>query len=172
MAATNKLFVEKQPFNDRVLFGLFGMVMLGLTGLMIQNILSQTANHWPLLLGIALLLAIGIGVRYLLQLRLKVSVGAKYFTYRLKPFHRHPQRIPLKEIACYQIIDRSALNAWSGGNIAFGNELVYSFIGRRGIFIETKDGKRFFFGVKDLQRLEDAMQQVLPQLAPARCGEE
>ena len=110
---------------------------------------------------LATLLLLGLGLRRLLRLKMKVAVSQKRIKYRLFPIHTDWKSIPWDEVETCEVVRSPRFSQWHGSNIHFGGELWYSLTGRNGLSIKTRDGKWYFIGCKDVEALESAVNQVM-----------
>jgi hypothetical protein len=65
-----------------------------------------------------------------------------------------------EEVEQCKIVTTSEAAQWSGGNITFNHEKRYSFNGRNGLSITTKNGDHFFVGCKNLKNLKHALDKL------------
>ncbi len=153
----NKKFSEKQRFNDKLVF-IF--LWIGIGGALFGLAKSFINGELTLLSTITYLsIAAGLGFVFwwLKRLQLKISVNDKRIKYKMSPIHNKSQRIAWDEVASCEILRTPLAAQWHGSNIRYGGESWFSLTGRNGLSIETKDGRRFFIGCRNVDELATAL---------------
>ena len=156
-------FKEKQQFRSYEVFLLIGFFTVGLFIKLIHEI-GQVENSSLLsIAGIIIALAGMIWLGWILTtIELKLSVNQKNLKFKFhSPIHNKAKKIPLDNIKYCQIIKTPLAVQWHGGNISFNRHASYTFQGRNGVYIETKDDAAYFIGCKNLDNLQVVLKKVL-----------
>jgi len=150
------IYKEKQRYADKsmLLLLIIGTLsaVYGLVGTLTTGMETGKALIYSL---IALLL--GGLFFFLRRLRLKVVVNDKKIKYKLAPFHSSSREIRWQDVASCKIVKTPLLAPNHGTKHRFGGEKRVTFHGRNGLSIRTKDGQKFFIGVKDIDGLREAL---------------
>jgi hypothetical protein len=157
-----KVYKEEQHYRSVYTIGALGLFAAACGFLSFRELLWNTSTNWlavSISLGISLLTILGI--RYLIQFKLKTAISTKSISVKMSPLQVQKKKIKLKDIESYQIVSVSPWAEWHGANISFGSEYYYSFTGRNGVLINTKDGEQYFIGSKRLDEFAAALKQVL-----------
>jgi len=157
-----KIFKEKQTFIGYTPIATMVILWVALLYIFMRELLFVPSGvYWNELFCLILLISLGYGIRLLLKMRLKTVISKESIAFQLEPFHSKKQKIKLENIENCSIVETPPMLQWHGGNIAFGRENIYSFSGRNGLAITTKDGRNYFLGSKKLRELEQAVRRVL-----------
>ncbi len=156
------LFKEKQQFKNIEIIGLFAFLMLGVVYKMVAELLQPSENFGLILTSaIVMLVIFGFTLKYLLALRLKTKVNSKHISFSMPPLKKSKEKIKWKDVASCKIIQTPLTAQWHGGNISFNHERRYSFNGRNGVQITTKNGTEYFIGSKNLPSLKAAVSKAI-----------
>ncbi len=155
----NKLYKEKQRFNDKVAVVLLGTCIVGLLYATVDSLMADPANYSRAGLFFAVALALGGWLYWLVKLQLRVKISDKSIRFRMMtPFQSISRKIKWKEVQDCTIVTTPTLAQWHGGNISYGSESSFSLSGRNGLSVTTKDGQKYFIGSRDVDGLQKAMQ--------------
>jgi hypothetical protein len=159
---SKQIFVEEQAFRGKDLLILAGIIAVSLAYLLIKDIVDSNFTHLgPDLLALAVIIGLVWWMRSLLQQRLKTTVTKKKIICELTTGAGHKEKIPLAKIASCAVVKTPLGAQWSGSNLAYGNEKIFSFTGRNGLAIQTRDGHQYFVGSRRVNELAAAIRQVL-----------
>ena len=156
----NNVYKERQYFTDKVVFALLGTGLAGTLFGLVKYILSVNYTFGYVLLYLAIAATLVFCLWWLKQLKLKVSVNEKRVKYKLFPLHKKPRKILWDEVASCKIVKTPLSAQWHGSNIRFSGELWFSLTGRNGLSIETKDGRRYFIGCKNVDNLLNSLGEL------------
>ncbi|TXF84707.1 hypothetical protein FUA23_21080 [Neolewinella aurantiaca] len=155
-----KLHKEKQRFNDKVVIALLGVAILALLYGTAYSLIVEPSE--PLKAGMFLLSALAVSgwLYYLVQLRLEVKISDKSIKYQMAPLHTSSRKIKWKEVEECAIVKTPKVAQWHGANLCYGAESRFSLVGRNGLSLTTKDGRKYFIGCSDVDQLQEAMQSL------------
>lgn len=157
-----KLFKEKQQFKSIEIIALVVLTMVGVAYKMVSELLQPSADFgFTISLCVVLLVLLGYTLKYFYELRLKITVNAKHISFSMPPFKRRKEKIKWEDVIDCEIIETPLINQWHGGNISFNREKRYSFNGRNGVRITTKNGSEYFIGSNKLNNLKEAIYKAL-----------
>lgn len=153
-------YKERQRVNDRVLYG---FLILALAGF-IFGLVYSAINHGILSTQCLLYLILAAVVSGLLwwyrQLTIKISIDDNRIKFRMKPLEKNAHKIPWKDVVSCKIVSEPRFTKWAGSNIHFSNEELYSFHGRNGLQIETRDGHQYVVGCQNTAKLEEVLNEM------------
>jgi len=159
---SKKLFKEKQQFKGMEIIALIAFLMLGVISKLVSEILQPSEAYlFTLSICIGTLAVLGFTLRYLLKLRLKIVVKQDHISFSMPPLQKSKEKIKWEDVTTCEMIKTPLLAQWHGANISFNNEKLYSFNGRNGVHIATKNGKEYFIGSKKPEALKDAIQKAI-----------
>lgn len=97
---------------------------------------------------------LGITLYFLLSIRLIVKIDENKISYRYYPLHFRKHKIKWEEIEQCELVDTPVASELSGWAVRFASdEKMFSVSGRRGLYLQLKDGREFFIGSKHLGEL-------------------
>lgn len=159
---SKKLFKEKQQFNGWEIIALVTLLMVGVAYKLISELVQPSESFWLTLgLSIGILSLLGGILKYLLNLRLNIKVNKKHISFSMPPYQSGKEKIKWKDVAVCEVVKTPLLAQWHGGNINFNHEKRYSFNGRNGVHIATKNGEKYFIGSKKPDALLEAIQKAI-----------
>ena len=159
---SKKLFKEKQQFKGLELIALITFLMVGVAYKLVSELLQPSAAFWLTLgLSIGILAILGITLKYILNLRLKTIVKKDHISFSMPPLQKGKEKIKWKDVTTCEVVKTPLLAQWHGGNISFNNEKSYTFNGRNGVHIATKNGAAYFIGSKKPDALKEAIQKAI-----------
>ena len=157
-----KLFKEKQQFKGWELLALIAFLMASVAYKLISELLQPSeAFGGTVGLSIGILAVLGFTLKYLLNLRLKIVVKEDHISFSMPPLQRSKEKIKWEDVTVCEIIKTPLLAQWHGGNISFNREKRYSFTGRNGVHLTTKNGEEYFIGSKKPDALKEAIQKAI-----------
>lgn len=154
---TNHKFKEKSRYGDRVIIGAICLAMLALFVLGGKNALSADFDWRYLSVCLATMSLLGGMLYFLRRAQMKVSINKERIKFKVQPFHQKARRIDWEEVEDCQIIRTNEQAQWQGGNIHQPGEIFVSLVGRNGLSIRTKSGRKYFIGCKDVDGLTEAL---------------
>ncbi len=156
------LFKEKQQFKRVEVIGLIVFFMLGIAYKMISELI-QPSNDFSLVMTVSLLMLgiFGLILKYLLALRLKLKVQENHLSFSMPPLKKSKEKIKWEDVDSCRIIETPSITQWHGGNISFNHEKRYSFNGRNGVHIITKNGTEYFIGSNNISNLREAVSKAM-----------
>ncbi len=154
------IFKEKQKLRSIEIFALFSLVIIGTLYRLVADLVAGNSVFTTATITIVILLIVGLTIYYMLKMELKLSVNDKRIKFKLSPWQTHAQKINWDDVESYEIIETPPLAQWSGGNISFGREKKYSFAGRNGLLLTTKEGEQYFLGSRRLGELEKTIKRI------------
>lgn len=156
-----EIFKEKQRFHNWEVIGLLAFLALALTYKFFdQQWIHPAANPMSLTSYLILMLPLAAGLWYLLSLRLTVKVTDKYISLKPANWMQKKRKIKWDEVEECEVLKTSPTAQWSGWNISFNHEKNYSFSGRKGLHLKTKQGDDFLIGANKCEELERAVRQA------------
>ncbi|PSR12873.1 MAG: hypothetical protein DA408_10770 [Bacteroidetes bacterium] len=159
---SKQIFVEEQAFKGADLLVLAGIIAASLAYLLVKDMVASNFAHpGPDLLALILIIGLVWWMRSLLQQRLKTTVTRKKLICQLTTGATHKEKIPLAKIASCAVVKTPLGAQWSGSNLHYGNEKMFSFTGRNGLAIQTRDGHQYFVGSRRVNELAAAIKQAL-----------
>ena len=159
---SKKLFKEKQQFKGLEIIVLITFLMVGVAYKLVSELLQPSSAFWLTIgLSIGILTILGVALKYVLNLRLKIIVNKNHISFSMPPLQKGKEKIKWEDVTTCEIIKTPLLAQWHGGNINFNNEKSYTFNGRNGVHIATKNGKAFFIGSKRPDALKAAIQKAI-----------
>lgn len=166
------LFREQQQFRQPWLWVLFLCVstpvlaLLGF-GLHQQLVLGRPFGDRPMSNGQLVAMTSGVLVLHVLVLalfwfaRLDVDVTPNEIAIRFRPFHLHPRRIQLRDVADARARHYSALGEYGGWGIRIGLKgWAYNVSGDEGVQLTLANGRRILIGSQRSDELEDAIRRA------------
>lgn len=158
---SKKVFREEQRFKAYDLIALLISIMIVLTIMVYKELLKINEYGYGMLFAnIAALVTLGYAMYYLSNLELKTAISTKNISFKIKNWHSKKQKIHLEDIECCSIVKTPLINQLHGANIPYPNEHFYSFSGRNGISLKTKDGHQYFIGSRRLGELEQVLKEI------------
>ncbi len=151
------IYKEKQRYADKTMLSLLfvgtAAAVYGLVSTLFTNMETGKALTY-------MLIAISLGgiLWFLRRLQLKVVVNDKKIKYKLAPLHDSSRKIRWENVESCKIVKTPFLAPNHGTKHRFGGEKRLTFYGRNGLSIRTKDGQKFFIGVKDVDSLRSALE--------------
>ncbi len=159
---SKKLFKEKQQFQGLEIIALVALLMVGVVYKLVSELLQPSPTFWLTIgLSTAILAVLGFSLKYVLDLRLKITVKKDHISFSMPPLQSEKEKIKWADVTACEIIKTPLLAQWHGGNIRFNHEKMYSFNGRNGVHIATKSGKVYFIGSKKPDALKEAIQKAI-----------
>jgi len=157
-----KLFKENQQFKGWEIIALVTSLMFGVAYKLVTELIQPSESFWLTIgLSIGILTAMGIVLNYLLKLRLKIKVNNKHISVSMPPLQREKEKIKWEDVTACEVIKTPLLAQWHGGNINFNHEKRYSFNGRNGVHIATKNGRNYIIGSKKPDALKNAILKAI-----------
>ncbi len=157
-----KIYKEEQKFRSVYALGFLAVLAVVCFVLLFRELLWNREIDWfAVSMSLGITTTTVLGILYLIQFKLKTAVSTKSVSVKMSPWQVKKKKIKLKDIESYQVVTVSPWAQWHGANISFGMEQYYSFTGRNGVLINTKDGEQYFIGSKRLDEFSAALQQVL-----------
>ena len=157
-----KLFTEEQSYKGMDLMALLLIFMAAISFRLYKEIVTLGfENMLCISVCVGLLFVFGFGLKYLNGLRMKTSITEKNITVKISPFHAKKHKIKLKDVESCAVVRTPAAAKWHGTNLSFSQEKYYSFSGRNGLRISTKNGETYFVGSRRLDDMERTVRQVM-----------
>jgi len=111
---------------------------------------------------------LGIALYFLLSIRLIIKIDEQKISYRYYPLHLKKRKIKWEEIEQCELIDTPVASELSGWAVRFASdEKMFSVSGRRGLYLQLKDGREFFIGSKHLGELRNWLKSEGRLVAPS-----
>lgn len=159
-----KIYKEEQKFRSVYALGILAVFAAACFYLVFRELLWNSEVDWmAVTMSSTITISTILGIGYLIRFKLKTAISTKNISVKMSPWQLKKKKIKLKDIESYQIVTVSAWAQWHGANISFGSEQYYSFTGRNGILINTKDGEQYFIGSRRLDEFSAALKEVLGQ---------
>jgi len=159
---SKKVFTEEQSLQKFNLFALSGLIMLLLCYILIQQIfVSNQMDLATSMFCFSLLVAVFLGLNYALNVKLQTTVSHKSVSFKMTHWHKRKHKIKLSDIESCEIVQSPEVALWHGGNISFSNETAFTFSGRNGVHVTTKNGQHYFIGSNKVEEFKQALEQVL-----------
>lgn len=157
------IYKEKQRYADKTILSL---LLVGAATAVYGLVHTLFTDMEVVKALIYILIASSLGgiFWFLRRLQLKVVVNDKKIKYQLAPFHDTPRKIRWKNVKSCKIVKTPLLAPNHGTKHRFGGEKRLTFYGRNGLSILTKDGQKFFIGVKDVDSLKSALVEQVPMV--------
>lgn len=153
-------YKETQKVNDNILFGILIACLIGLFLGFVYSVYTQGILSLHAFLYLSLTCVTGMLLWWLRHLMIKVSINNKRIKFKKTPLEKRSHKIHWNEVVDCRIINEPAFTRWTGSNIHFSNEEWYSFTGRNGLHIETRDGSHYVIGCQNLEKLEKALKKI------------
>jgi hypothetical protein len=99
----------------------------------------------------------------LFQRELEISISNKKITCKENAWFSRKQKIKLDEIASCAVVETPLAAQLHGSNITVGGEKMFSYTGRNGLSIETRDGRRYFVGSRRVDEMKKAIKKALAE---------
>ncbi len=164
-----KVFKESQNFrNAEIICGL--IIMLGLISykLVKEVFINGGAYMTDVMICLGMFAVVGVALWFMIKrFRLKTAVTKKGIQFKMAPLHNQKRKIKWEEIDSCRLEKTPLVAQLHGGNISFQRERFFSFSGRNGVHVATKDGDSYFIGSQRPEELKQAIQKMLPQRATA-----
>ena len=158
---SKKIFKEKQGFRNTEVIVLISILMLGITYKFIQVLILSGAEFNTIQVTcLVLIISLGVFLRFLLKMKLSLSVSEKNLKFKMTPIHSGKQKVCWDDVQSCEIIETPLTAQWLGGNINFNHEKRYTFCGRNGVRLTTKDGQEYFIGSRRLGELKKAIEKA------------
>jgi hypothetical protein len=156
-----EIFKEKQRFHNWEVIGLLAFLALALTYKFFdQQWIHPVADPMSLTSYLILMLPMTAALWYFLSLRLTVRITDKYISLKPANWMQKKRKIKWDDVEECEVLKTSPTAQWSGWNISFNHEKIYSFSGRTGLHLKTKKGDDFLIGAKKCEELEQAVRQA------------
>lgn len=153
----NKLYKEKQRFNDKLVLVMLGLGIVGLLYAAATFFFNEQTSATYALTCLAFAAGLG-GILYrLTHLRYKLQVTDKQIKFKLSPAQVATQKIKWAEVDSCEIVKTPKAAQWHGSNLRRPREKYFSLTGRNGMAITTKCGSRYFLGCTDVEALKDTL---------------
>ncbi len=156
-----KIFRENQKYKRWEIIGLLVFMIGGLAYRFIDaQFISGTENApavWNYIVPLLLLAAVLI---LILSIRLSIRITDKHISYQYFPLERKRHKIKWDNVADCNFVETPESAQWSGWNVNFSDEKMYSICGRTGLRLKTKDGEEVFIGSRRLGKLKKAVKKV------------
>ena len=158
-----KVFKEKQNFRNLEIIGAGVLIIaLVLQKFVRELFLAQNEAYFEELTCIVLVVAIGACLWYALRFKLATTITKNGIRFKMVPIHSQKRKINWEEIESCQI-EKTPVNAqYHGANITFNREKFFSFSGRNGVRVKTKDGRCYFIGSRKPDELKNAIEKSIP----------
>ncbi len=161
-----KYFSEKQSTKDPILLSILVLLDAYMIYLFVDAALINFSQHSValILLGSSIIFISSV-IWLFLHLRIKLSVSEKGISYKMSPLHQKKHRIKWDDVEGCKVIETPRLAHMHTGNMKFWSEKKYTFTGRNGLAIRTKDGSRYFIGSHQTDELKDSVKRALRKRA-------
>ena len=153
-------YKEKQRLRSILPLTLVGAGTLLAVYQSATSFLDPGIANWKTVVFAGLALGLGLLLRFLLRIRLKLSINQERIKFKMSPFHDKARKIGWDEVEDCELVKTHPLAPNHGSRIALGGERRFTLCGRNGLAIRLKDGRRYFIGCRDV----DELGQILPQL--------
>jgi hypothetical protein len=161
---SKKIFKEEQSFQGKDVIVLTSAIGLILAITFYQQVfIEQDYSLWSS--GALLLTITGLATWTwsLFQRKLETSISNKKITCKVHSWFSRKQQIKLDEIASCSVVETPLAAQLHGSNITVNGEKMFSFTGRNGLAIETRDGQRYFVGSNRVDEMEKAIIHALAE---------
>ena len=159
-----EIFKEEHQYREWEVFALVGLFIVGFGYRFIEQtfFLESSGSTLSLIVYPSLIIAmIGIIV-YLCRFRLAVRITDKSIKVNYSTWHQTSRKIKWKDIESCEVVKTNSAAQWSGYNVSFRHEDVYSLCGRNGLQLTTSDGEKIFIGSKKVNEISQVIDQVFP----------
>lgn len=158
---SKKIFKEEQRFRAYDLVALLISVMLALMIILIREFHRLNEYGYAILFAtLAVIGSLAYAIYYLFTLELKTTISDKSISFKIKNWHTKQHNIDLEQIEDCSLVKTPFITQLHGANIPCHNEQFYSFSGRNGVSLTTKDGHHYFIGSRRLNELEQALRNI------------
>lgn len=157
-----KFYTEKQRIQNPVLlWSCIALLAYSLFLLGREIVLNQFSQPIVLgLLGVAVAI-FATGVWLLNRLRLKIAVTKKGINYKMSPLHSRKKKIKWDDVETCKVIETPKMAHMHSGNMKFWYEKKFTFSGRNGLAVITKEGDRYFIGTRETSELKKSIKKAL-----------
>ena len=156
----NVVFKEKVKFDDKVVLASIAIIIFAILFSLVKALLASTWEP----VGVASLVLFGMVFMVLfyllIQLNLKLTVSDKEIKFKMPPFFEKSHKIAWEDMVSCRIVESPNMSLWHGSNVRFADTLWYSLTGRNGLLIETRDGKKYFVGCKNVKNLKKSLRKL------------
>ena len=130
---------------------LYGLMFWALYSVLVKEI--DVAAIASIVFSICLIILFNIVV---IVMRLDVEIDEAKITYRFKPFHVKPRIIYWEDVSDFYIRDYRPIREYGGHGLKRKMKYGKSFtvLGKKGLQLILKDGKKILFGTQKPQELE------------------
>lgn len=158
-----KILKENQKCRRWEIHGLLAFLVIGLTYRFIAQQIGDYSETTLSFTVYALLVLPILGLLlYLIKMELSVRITDKDIKIKQHPWSKQERRIKWKDVKDYSIVKVPEIAQWSGWNVNFNNEENYAINGRKGLHLTTKNDEEIFIGFSNLDKLKEALNQILP----------
>lgn len=156
-----KIFRENQRYQRWELVTMIAVLIIGLSYRLFDlQFISGAEDSIPVWNYVLPLLLLITALYFILSLKLSVRITDKHISFKLFPWERKPQKIKWENVAEYNIVETPEPAQWSGWNVNFSQEKMYSVCGRTGLKLTTTDGEEIFIGSRRLGKLKKAIKKA------------
>lgn len=158
-------FKETQRYRHWEVIALLAILTLGTaTRLVYTAVAGSQGQFSSLTMGIFLLISLLVAMIYLLKVKMKIKVSEKGIKYSISPWQNSKRKIRWEEVDQFEIVDLPEQAALSGWNVQYGSTLRgWNMGNRRGMRIDLNNGEHYFLGVRNLDELEDTLDEIFDQ---------
>ena len=161
---SKKLFKEKQSFHGTDVIVLASVICLLLIAVFYQQVfIEQDYSIWSSSTLLLVIIGFAAWIWSLFQRQMEVSISEKKISCKQNSWFSRKQQIKLKDIDSCTIVETPLPAQLHGSNLSLSGEKMFSFTGRNGLAIETRDGQRYFVGSNQVREMGQAIKQALHQ---------
>lgn len=151
-------YIEQQRYRKWDVLGLLTFFLIYSVIRFVDGILTE--NSFLISISLLSFTISSVILIYLFSIRLILKIDDQKISFRYHPLHLKKYKIKWDEVEDYQIVHTPISAEYSGWAVRYARgdgEQMFSVSGRRGIWLQLKDGRRFFIGSKHLNELREAL---------------
>ena len=160
MATT--IYKENQRYQRIGLIAFIAVFTVALIVAFISQVfINQVENPIPNYVAVLTICTLLVSLVYFLSIRMVTEINEKNIRFQFYPLHATKQKIRLKDVTSYSVVNSPEGAQYSGWGVNFGaKERRFSVSGRTGLKVTTQDGERIFIGTQNPEALGQAIEQV------------
>lgn len=158
----NTIYKENQRFERQGLIAFIAIFTLALIiGFISQVFINPGENPIPNYVAVLTICVMLSTLIYFLSIRMVTEINDKNIRYQYYPLHYRKQKIRLKDVASYSVVQSPEGAQYSGWSVRFGaNERAFTVSGRTGLEVTLQNGERVFIGTQNPREMGEAIERV------------
>ncbi len=156
----NYKFKEEVRFKDNLVFLFLGFGILGLVFFLSKFIyLGELTTEKFIVFSTSIILLVSV-TYWLKSIKLNVSINDKRIKFKFSPIDVKSNRIYWKDVKHCKLMKTNYASSWLGNNVHTTREHWYSLNGKNGLLVETKNGKNYFIGCRNIEDLSKTINKL------------